>query len=427
MNIERIENKAIGETYYSFTSRGLRVLVAPKKLSSAYAVLGVDFGSADIFYEEGGKRRTLPLGIAHFLEHKMFEREDGSDAFEQFSLNGANANAYTGASKTCYMFACTDNFESNLSLLLETVTVPHFTDESVDKERLIINKEIQMYKDDPYWQLHFSLLNALYYGEGIKADPAGTEETVAAITANDLYNLHRLFYTAENMLLCICGDVDVDTVRRVVESVQFGTNRKTAKLLKEAEPHGVCTRRVNGKAELAVPLFAIGIKCDELPFGDERIQACAENEIILQLVFGKSGDFYNRCYESGLIGDRFAADYCGERGVTYIMLSGSSSNPDAVYNAVLDEIAERKKTFCTAEEFDRAKKVCYASALDSFGWTESTASALLSFAFDGGDALGYTEKLRNADIDKTAKRFAETYDADRMAFSVIYNKEENIK
>lgn len=427
MNVEKIENKAIGEAYYSFISRGLRVLVAPKKLSSVYAVLGVDFGSADIFYEKEGKRCTLPLGIAHFLEHKMFEREDGSDAFEQFSLNGANANAYTGASKTCYMFSCTDSFESNLSLLLEAVTVPHFTDESVDKERLIINKEIQMYKDDPYWKLQFSLLNALYYGEGIKSDPAGTEESVAAITANDLYDLHRLFYTAENMLLCVCGDVDVDTVRRVVESAQFDPNRKTAKLLKEAEPHAVCAHRVNGREELAVPLFAIGIKCDEQPYGDERIQACAENEIILQLVFGKSGDFYNRCYESGLIGDRFSADYCGERGATYIMLSGSAPDPEAVYNAVLDEIAERKRVFCTAEEFDRAKKVCYASALDGFGSTEGTASALLSFAFDGGDALGYTEKLRNADMEKIANRFAATYDTDRMALSVIYNKEENLK
>lgn len=427
MRIEKIENKAIGEVYYSFTSRGLRVLVAPKKLSSAYAVLGVDLGSADIFCLDGEEKRTLPLGIAHFLEHKMFECEDGSDAFEQFSLNGANANAYTGASKTCYMFSCTENFEKNLSLLLTAVTTPHFTDSSVDKERLIINKEIQMYKDDPYWQLHFSLLNALYYGEGITADPAGTEETVAAITANDLYDLHRMFYTAENMLLCICGDVEVDTVRRVVESVQISPSRKAARLLKEDEPHGVRTYRVNSRAELAAPLFAIGIKCDELPFGDERIQACAENEIILQLVFGKSGDFYTRCYESGLIGDRFAADYCSERGATYIMLSGSSTDPDAVYNAVLSEIAARKKSFCTPEEFDRAKKVCYASALDSFGWTESTASALLSFAFDGGDALGYTEKLRNADMEKIAKRFAEAYDTDRTALSVIYNKEENVK
>lgn len=425
MSYELIENKAIGEKYYKFTVDGLRVYVAPKKLSSTiYAVLGVDFGSADTMCIYNGVETELPSGIAHFLEHKMFENEDGSDAFEQFSLNGANANAYTAASKTCYMFSCTDNFESNLKLLLNVVTVPHFTKQSVEKEKSIINQEIRMYKDDPYWKMHFSLLEALYHKDTIKADPAGTENSVAVVTPQLLYDTHRMFYTAENMVLCVCGDVAPDEVEDIVRRYLKPLKKGNVKRVGCNEPKDICKKRVESFMDVAAPLFAIGIKCDDLQIGEERIQACAENEIILQLVFGKSGEFYNRCYEEGLLGDRFSADFSCERGTSYIMLCGSTPDPERLYLKTLEEIRHRKESFCTPEEFERAKKVCYASALDTFNSTEGTASALISFVFDGGDVLEYTDKLRNASYEAVKVRFCSAYDTERMAFSVIYDKEE---
>ncbi len=421
---ELIENKAIGERYYRFCVNGLRIYVAPKKLSSIYAVLGVDFGSSDMHYKQNGVEKTLPSGLAHFLEHKMFENEDGTDAFEQFSLNGANANAYTSASKTCYMFSCTDNFESNLGLLIKVVTLPHFTEASVNKEKPIINKEIRMYMDDPYWKMHFSLLDALYHNDPIKADPAGTEADVASVTPQLLYDTHRMFYTAENMVLCVCGDITCDEVERIVKASLPSLQANSAEKLCVYEPSSICKKSVSAAMDVAAPLFAIGIKCDPLPTGEERIQACAEQEIILQLVFGKSGEFYNRCYEEGLLGDRFSADYSSERSTAYIMLCGSTPQPDRLYELAMLEIQSRRDSFCTEEEFERAKKVCYASALDTFNSTEGTANALLGFVADGGDMLEYTEKLRSASYERVKARFLQDYDVTRSAFSVIYNKEE---
>ncbi len=417
-------NDGIGEQYTKFSVQGLDVYVIPKKLSTTYAILGVDFGSADTAFECDGKPWSVPAGIAHFLEHKMFENEDGTDAFEQFSVLGANANAYTAASKTCYMFSCTDNFEQSLKLLLQVVTRPHFTEDSVKKERSIINQEIRMYMDDPYWKMYFGLLDAMYHNASIRTDPAGTEESIAGISPKMLYDCHRMFYKGDNMALCVCGDVDVDTVKEIAESTLEALPLGVAKRLREEEPEEVRLGRAEAYMDIAVPLFSIGIKCPTVPMGKERLLAAAENEILLQMVFGKSGGFYNGCYESGLLGDRFSAGYSCERGTSFIMISGSSPQPDRVQTLAMEEIERQRKSFCSEAEFERAKKVCYSTALDVYNSTDEIANAFLGFVFDGCDLLDYTEALRNADYQSVRARFMQDYRTDRTAFSVVYPKED---
>ncbi len=424
MSFEVVENAAIGERYYKTVIDGLRVLVSPKKLSSCFAVLGVDFGSSDIFCRQDGKEKLLTPGTAHFLEHKMFENGDGSDAFEQFSQSGANANAYTAASRTCYMFSCTENWEENLKLLLRVVSTPHFTEEAVEREKPIIFQEIRMYTDDPYWRMHFSLLNAMYSLDPIRLDPAGTEESVAAVTPAMLYEAYGMFYKAENMVLCICGDVEPEAVERAVKSSLRPQSGLSADKLRPEEPKELCCARSGAVMEVASPLFAAGIKCAGLGMGEERVRACAENEIILQIIFGKSGSFYNNCYEQGLLGDRFSAYYTCERGASYVMICGSSPDPERVYALIREELQNRKEKLCTMGEFERAKKVCYSMSLDTFNSAEGTASALMSFAFDDSDALCYTEKLRAVSVEDIERRFAEDYDIGRMALSVIRDEEE---
>lgn len=417
-------NKEIGEQYTKICVHGLDIYVIPKKLSTAYAVLGVDFGSSDTEFLCDGKPLAVPAGIAHFLEHKMFENEDGTDAFEQFSILGANANAFTAASKTCYMFSCTENFEESLALLLKVVTRPHFTENSVEKERLIINKEIRMYMDDPYWKMYFGLLDAMYHNSTIRTDPAGTEESIADITPDMLYDCHRMFYKGDNMALCVCGDVDAETVERVAAATLEELPVGIAERIQQEEPQEVRIERVEACLDIAVPLFAIGIKCPEIEMGKERILAGAEHEIILQMVFGKSGRFYNDCYETGLLGDRFSAGFSSERGTSFVMISGSSPNPDEVYRLAIQEIELCRKEFCTEAEFDRAKKVCYSTALDVYNSTEEIANAFLGFVFDGCDLLDYTSMLRNADYERVKNRFMRDYRTDRTAFSVVYPKED---
>lgn len=418
------QNTDIGEQYSKLTVGGLDIYVIPKKLSTAYAVLGVDFGSADTEYAIDGTKTALPAGIAHFLEHKMFENEDGTDAFEQFSLLGANANAFTAATKTCYMFSCTDNFDSALSLLLQVVTKPHFTESSVEKERAIINKEIRMYMDDPYWKMYFGLLDSMYHKDPIRTDPAGTEDSIAGITPAMLYDCHRTFYTADNMALCVCGDITVERVRNIAAAALNALPMGTATRLCAEEPIAVRTKHSQSFMDIAVPLFAIGIKCLPLPKGAQRILAGAENEIILQMIFGKSSSFYNNCYESGLLGDRFSAGFSCERGTAFVMLSGSSPDPAKVYALALEEIERRRAVFCTEAEFERAKKVCYSAALDVYNSTEEIANAFLGFVFDGCDLLDYTAMLRNADYQSVKARFNKDYLTDSTAFSVVYPKED---
>jgi len=417
-------NDNIGEQYTKFNVHGLDVYVIPKNLSTTYAILGVDFGSADTAFECDGKPWTVPAGIAHFLEHKMFENEDGTDAFEQFSILGANANAYTAASRTCYMFSCTENFEKSLALLLQVVTRPHFTDESVNKERSIINQEIRMYMDDPYWRMYFGLLDAMYHTASIRTDPAGTEESISGITPKMLYDCHRMFYKGDNMALCVCGNVDAERVKEIAESAIGDLPLGIAKRLKEEEPEEVRVNRAESFMDIAVPLFSIGIKCPPTDTGRERILAAAENEILLQMVFGKSGSFYNDCYETGLLGDRFSAGFSCERGTSFVMISGSSPEPDKVFALAMEEIERCRADFCTKAEFERAKKVCYSTALDVYNSTDEIANAFLGFVFDGCDLLDYTETLRNADYESVKARFMKDYRTDRTAFSVVYPKED---
>lgn len=420
MKIEKKTLESINEIYYKSNIKGMDVYILPKKLTTLYAVMGVNFGASDVEYEEAGKIYKIPQGAAHFLEHKMFEDENGGDAFEAFSALGANANAFTTSSNTCYMFSCSDRFEEALKLLVETVQTPHFTVESVEKERAIISKEIAMYRDDVYWNLFFNLINSMYKNDPVKNDPAGTDETIAEITPDILYSLHRQFYTPENTVLCVCGDIAPETVFSIVES----TVKEGAKLPKRivpSEPCEICQSYTEKNMDVAMPIFGIGIK--HTPDSD-TVKSEVENEIILQTVFGKSATLYNYCYETGLLGDRFSAAFTGERSAAFTMISGSSPDPQKVYALVLEEIERRKENFGTKEEFERAKKVCYSAALDTFNSTEGIANTFLSFSFEGGDLFEYMEELRKADYNDVKKRFQTQYKKDNITLSVINYKEE---
>lgn len=421
--IELYENISLGEKYYKANVGGLDVYVIPKKMSTVYASVAVNFGSSDTEFVCGERRMKLPAGTAHFLEHKMFENPDGTDVFEQFSLLGANANAYTAAARTCYLFSCTDNFAQSLRLLLSLVTKPHFTEASVEKERPIIASEIRMYKDDPYWKMHFGLLNCLYCNDPIRIDPAGTEESIASITPELLYECHRNFYMAENMALCVCGDVEPTEVCNIAAEFFAANDAVKPIRVRPDEPAEICSAEFRTVFDVATPLFALGIKCKPPKDAEEFMRAEAENEIILQAIFGKSGTFYNHCYESGVLGDCFSSGYSTEAGCAFVMIYGRSDEPDRVRELIMKELSDRAEHFCTADEFERAKKVCYSAALDTYNSTEETANAFLGFALDGGDLLRYTDYLRAADYEQVKARFKETYNLEKTAFSVISGEE----
>lgn len=220
--IKLTENRSINEKFYTLHHEsGLDIYVIPKKHSTAFAVFGTRYGSADRTFKLAGENDwlTVPDGVAHFLEHKMFENEDGTDAFSLYAPFGGNANAFTSFTTTVYLFSCTEHFDENLRVLLSFVTSPHFTEETVRKEQGIIGEEIKMYIDNPSWRVYFNLLRALYVHHPVRVDIAGTVESIAQITPEILYRCYNTFYNLHNMALCICGDVTPEQVKAVADAV----------------------------------------------------------------------------------------------------------------------------------------------------------------------------------------------------------------
>lgn len=419
------ENKVLGEKYYHFVhSSGLPVYVCPKNHETAFAAVAVKYGSCDNRLPTEKGIVTVPDGTAHFLEHKMFENPDGTDSFETFTKNGGDANAFTSFERTEYIFSCTENFYINLKTLLQMVFTPHFTKESVQKEQGIIGQEIKMYEDDADWRALLGMLEGMYVNNPVRKDIAGTVESIAEITPEILYDIHKVFYHPSNTVLCICGNVDPEEVKKVCdECLAYYPETKIA-LPDIFEPAQVNEQRVVTKLKIGMPQFALGIKEAFPEKSDDDLKRSAEHAIILQLLFGSSGEFYCENYESGLISDRFSYSYYNSRDWSYISIEGVADDPDMVAQAVKNEIAKRKSFFFTKEEFLRAKKVIYATECLSFNSTSETANRLASAALEGCDMLDYASVIQNTCYEEVKERFMKGYDMEKSCLSIVFPEDE---
>lgn len=419
------ENKVLGEKYYYFVhSSGLPVYVCPKKHETAFAAVAVKYGSCDNRLPTEKGIVTVPDGTAHFLEHKMFENPDGTDSFETFTKNGGDANAFTSFERTEYIFSCTENFYINLKTLLQMVFTPHFTKESVQKEQGIIGQEIKMYEDDADWRALLGMLEGMYVNNPVRKDIAGTIESIAEITPEILYDIHKVFYHPSNTVLCICGNVDPEEVKKVCDECLKYYPETKIDLPDIFEPAQVNEQRVVTKLKIGMPQFALGIKEAFPEKSDDDLKRSAEHAIILQLLFGSSGEFYCENYESGLISDRFSYSYYNSRDWSYISIEGVADDPDMVAQAVKNEIAKRKSFFFTKEEFLRAKKVIYATECLSFNSTSETANRLASAALEGCDMLDYASVIQNTCYEEVKERFMKGYDMEKSCLSIVFPEDE---
>lgn len=419
------ENKVLGEKYYHFVhSSGLPVYVCPKNHETAFAAVAVKYGSCDNRLPTEKGIVTVPDGTAHFLEHKMFENPDGTDSFEIFTKNGGDANAFTSFERTEYIFSCTENFYINLKTLLQMVFTPHFTKESVQKEQGIIGQEIKMYEDDADWRALLGMLEGMYVNNPVRKDIAGTVESIAEITPEILYDIHKVFYHPSNTVLCICGNVDPEEVKKVCDECLKYYPETKIDLPDIFEPAQVNEQRVVTKLKIGMPQFALGIKEAFPEKSDDDLKRNAEHAIILQLLFGSSGEFYCENYESGLISDRFSYSYYNSRDWSYISIEGVADDPDMVAQAVKNEIAKRKSFFFTKEEFLRAKKVIYATECLSFNSTSETANRLASAALEGCDMLDYASVIQNTCYEEVKARFMKGYDMEKSCISIVFPEED---
>lgn len=409
--IQWVENTRLGEKYAKVVHpSGLTVFVFPKKMSTSYALFATKYGSLDRTFKQGEEPfTTVPDGIAHFLEHKLFEEEDGSDVFAKFATLGANANAYTSNEMTAYLFSATENVKEALTVLLDFVTHPYFTEKNVQKEQGIIGQEIGMYDDNPHTRLYYALLEGLYKKHNVRINIAGTVETISHITPELLYRCYHTFYHPSNIALSVCGNITVEEVLEVVNAVIPADTQPIAISRSYPEEDAEIEREETVlKMAVATPLFAFGVKdLETFRTAEDKLRHAVCMDLLNDLMFADSSDFYNKLYDKGLISS-FSAEYEWMDSCAFNVIIGESENPEAVWEELCAYLEEMQRKVPSKEDFERLKRSMYADYIRSFESTESIASEVLYNAFHGLDFLQIGEVILSVtyeDIVALAKSY----------------------
>lgn len=425
MDIQKITNSELGEEMqFAVHESGLRVYVFPKKgFSKYYAIYGTEYGSLNRTFTVPGENNeiTVPDGIAHYLEHKMFEEEDGSDAFEKFAVTGASSNAYTSFDITAYLFSCTDRFYENLDILLEFVNHPHFTVENVAKEQGIIGQEIKMYDDDPEWCVFFNSLKAMFHNNPVKIDIAGTVESISHITPEILYKCYNTFYNPANMLLVLVGDIDMNEAMKYVDKhISADRNLGRVKCTEVSEPRERVKEYIEQKLSVSQPMFRVAFK-DNQPYmtGDALLKKEIETEIILEAVFGRSSDFYLDLYERGLIDSTFGTETDIEHEYGFSLIGGESSNPDRVYAEIKNVLDRCMADGIDSAAIDRAKKVLISRDISLFNNVENMGNTFIRQLKNNQNPLGYKKVVESVTYDDISRRLSNHFDTSNCVLSVV--------
>ena len=418
--ITATEYTALGETVWRGTTRsGLRVRVVPKAgFSKAYAFLAADYGSLDVSFTSDGQKHETPLGVAHYLEHKMFDLPE-KNAMQEFARMGGSPNAFTSYDITAYYFRSTQQFEENLKLLLEMVFTPWFTEESVEKEQGIIGQEIRMYEDSPGSRVYENLFAAMYKNHPVRHSIAGTVESISHITADTLYACHSAFYTPENMILCVVGDVDPEKVFETAQQVKPGKPAVTDRNYGAPETMEPVESLTECRMEVSMPAFSIGFKAEPADTGRETMVRDIVGDLAAEVLMGESSALYARLYEAGTIDADFSCGYESVRGAGMISAGGDSETPEAVLEAILEEADRLRREGIDEELFERLKRSAmgrWIRGLDSF---ESICYRLCAYEFDGMDYFDFLDVFRSVTPEQTAAFLDQVVRRERAAMSVV--------
>ncbi len=424
--LSRRTYETLNETvYHARLANGLRLYVIPKPdYNEKYAVFATRYGSIDTSFIPPGEEQVVitPPGVAHFLEHKLFEGEDGS-VFEQFAALGASVNAYTTYGLTSYLFSTTDHFYQCLKTLVDFVQHPYFTDENVAKEQGIIAQEITMYEDNPNAQVYNNLLQAMYHHHPVREKITGSVQSVAGITPEILYQCHSTFYHPENMILFAIGNIDPEKAAQVVENCFRADGQRvqgTIRRVYPSEPQGVKESRIEAKMSVARPLCYLGFKDAELLSGDELLKRQLATSLSLQILFGKTSALYNRLYESGLIDNSFSAYYTAEETFAYSILGGVTPDPVRLEEAVLAGLREARENGMTEEEFQRQKRKSIGGFLYALNSLDFIANNFVSTRFRGSSLFSYLDILQELKVEDVERCVEEQLTEERLSVSIIW-------
>ncbi len=419
--MQKTEYKNIGETLYACTlPNGLRVRVLPKPgFNSFYAVFATNYGGAHRAFTLDGQHIDTPAGVAHFLEHKMFDLPGGDNALNILTANGADPNAFTSSGMTAYYFECTENFEQNLRMLLHFVSTPYFTPETVQKEQGIIAQEIRMGEDNPGVVLYYDLLRMLYKSHPIRDRVAGTVESIAEITDKTLYDCHRAFYSGANMVLCIAGDVDPERMSAIAfeELPSAHTTAPTADLPDDGELPFEQYKRT--EMPVSAPQFFIGAKLRPETDGEAALRQRLVAMLAMRLLCGYSSPFYARLYAEGLLNRDFDYEVDFTAGTATIIIGGESAEPERVRDELTAEVGRIVREGFAADAFERARRASLGARLRGLEDFDNVCLSIAEGVFDGYDALSSAAVLETVTKDECESFVREKLAAERLALAVI--------
>ena len=410
----------------SVLENGLTMAVVPRKgFTKKLAYFVTDYGSMHTEYEFEGRHYEAPAGVAHYLEHKLFDMPDGRDVSAEFAALGAATNAFTSYDLTAYYFTCTEHFSDCLKLLLEFVSTPWFTEESVEKERGIIDQEIGMNLDAPDSQVFENLMKATFRQHPIRVPILGTSETIREITPEILYLCHRAFYAPGNMMLCVIGDVDPAEVKSIAGSVLGAEQRPIAvKRDRWAEPLTAVEDLTEETMEVAMPMFSLAFKCEAVPNGEAGVLLETAADLAAEALFGESSALYLKLYEEGIIDSAFGGGFEAVDGCAMLMCSGDSEEPETVRQALIEEAAYLAEAGIPEDAFLRMKRSALGRRIRELDSFDSTCFRMCAYHYSGYDYFRFPEVYRKITVGHVREFLGRVVTRERSSLSVVYPFED---
>ncbi|RKQ37539.1 EF-P 5-aminopentanol modification-associated protein YfmH [Oceanobacillus halophilus] len=414
------------ETLYTEKlDNGLTVFLLPKnEMAKTYGIFSTNYGSIDqTFVPIGQKEKiTVPEGIAHFLEHKLFEKED-HDVFTDFGKQGASANAFTSFTKTAYLFSATNHIEKNVKTLIDFVQDPYFSEQSVEKEKGIISQEIKMYDDQPDWQAFMGTIKAMFKNHPVNIDIAGTIESITQITKDDLYTCYNTFYHPENMTLFITGNFEVEKMMELIKANQESKKFEKMEELKRdfpEEPKEVAIKEHKINMPISIPKCTIGIKesSSEL-HGDEFLKKDLLQNMVLDHYYSKGGSFYQELYQDKLIDGSFYFETTLDKNFGYTLIGSNTENPDKFSKKVMEQLISTSNTSLTEEEFNRMKKKKIGQLLRSMNSLEYIANKYIHYHTSGINLFDIIPTIQSLHLNEANSFIQNWIEEERLAICTI--------
>ncbi len=422
-----IENSKVKEKLYvEKLENGLTVMIMPKKnIQKKYMIWATNFGSIDNkFIAPNDKEETnIPDGVAHFLEHKMFEQQNGTNSLDTLTALGVNANAYTTTDHTCYLFECTDNFYPAMDELMDYVQNPYFTDQNVEKEKGIIGQEIQMYDDYPSWAVYMNAMKCMYKNNPIIIDIAGSIESISKIDKEVLYKCYNTFYHPSNMVMCFAGEFEPEAlIEEVKKRLKPTEKHGEIKRIYSEEPEQIVKKENTQNMEVSMPIFVIGIKdvidnknCTSSNIVKKHIAI----EILLNMLIGKSSKLYKELYEAELITGEPYLDYEFSKQYAHVSITGQSNDPKKVLEKFEAEIKQMKENDIDLAHFQRVKNMIYGNYVKEYDDVAEICRMFVGDYMKGINSFEYIEEYEQVTPEYTKQVLGEVFKEEKTVLSIV--------